>query len=270
MRTLFALFFILALPLHSAMAYSYSSYSDDKTISLYDLGVLQLAAHDLFFVDRDAEIDNENGLLDLSTLFDYGEEAIAIGGEFRNRENIMLFSGASAYGKSYNRLVSRGVSEERARAYTVRRFHADLSTSYRRAFGHSLPRPKSGDVTKTENLALRTIHDYLPGEIVRRGEIVSPIDNDLHDKTLSRSEMKQPSDPLDGEFHPVFLDIHVVIPPDIVIIVNLLEADSNFSDQFDTDFSFEHFLSELEDGEYDKNDDVMKLIESLFAKGLNI
>ena len=65
-----------------------------KQIRLLDLGVLQLAAHDLFNVDRDIEVDFENGKLDLSTLLidtktgiNFEDEDIAQGGEVRNREN---------------------------------------------------------------------------------------------------------------------------------------------------------------------------------------
>jgi len=71
-----------------------------KRVTVEDLGILQLAAHDLFNVDRANEIDFENGKLDLSTLFvdtvnhnkKFDVNTIAIGGEPRNRENIMLFT----------------------------------------------------------------------------------------------------------------------------------------------------------------------------------
>ncbi len=59
-----------------------------KQVTLEDLGILQLAAHDLFLVDRVLEMDFENGLLDLSTLFTdmktglkFSDTAIGMGGE---------------------------------------------------------------------------------------------------------------------------------------------------------------------------------------------
>ena len=48
---------------------------------------------------------------------------------------------------------------------------------------------------------------------------------------------------------------------------SLLDADSTFADQFETDFSFEFFLGEVQDGHYDQDDEVMKQIRSLIAKG---
>ena len=51
------------------------------------------------------------------------------------------------------------------------------------------------------------------------------------------------------------------------MVIDLLERDSSFAQQFNTDFTFEHFLSELEDGKYDKNDEVMKQIRKLMATG---
>jgi len=79
-----------------------------KQVTLEDLGILQLAAHDLFLVDRVLEIDFENGFLDLSTLFtdvktglEFSDAAIGMGGEQRNRENIMLFTVASELGQMY-------------------------------------------------------------------------------------------------------------------------------------------------------------------------
>ena len=98
-------------------------------ITLEELGLLQLAAHDLFNVDRGDGInantatDFENGKLDLSTLFTntvtgqpFSLTEIALGGEPRNRENIILFSVASDIGQNYvDDIMINGLSENVAR-----------------------------------------------------------------------------------------------------------------------------------------------------------
>lgn len=241
-----------------------------STISLKHLGLLQLAAHDLFNVDRETEIDAENGKLDLSTLFDHGDEYIALGGEPRNRENIILFSVARKYGIRYDRLRDRGVREKTARKIIIRQYHRDLRKAYYYAFGETMPRARSGEATMTENLALRTVHDFLPGFVTIDGESVMTVDASLHGRHLTRKELQARSDELDGVFNDVFRDVVIFIPPDTILHIDLLERDSSFADQFGTDHSFEHFLSEVEDGSFDADDDVMRHIRSLFAKGMNI
>ena len=126
-----------------------------------------------------------------------------------------------------------------------------------------------GEATMTENLALRTIHDFLPGVIKVNGEEIETLDHSLVGKHLSFLELKQLSSPLDGEFDEEFLDIVILIPPDTFLNISLLERDSSFADQFNTDHSFEHFMAELEDGSYDPGEDVTELIKELFAKGLH-
>ena len=116
---------------------------DDGTrLTLRELGLLQLAAHDFFNVDRDAEVDNENGELDLSTLLDHGYENIAIGGEPRNRENIILFSVARKYGQRYLRYIENGKTEHKAHEKMVKRYHKELEDVYEKLFDEDLPDPK--------------------------------------------------------------------------------------------------------------------------------
>ena len=243
------------------------------TISLYNLGLLQLAAHDFFNVDRQAEVDSENGKLDLSTLLDYGYDNIAIGGEDRNRENIILFSVAKRYGEIYLYYIDRGYSEEKARKKIVKLFHRELEDVYEELFREEFPEPTPGEATMTENLALRTIHDLLPGEVrtVQNGlRPTMTIDHRNVGKELTKNELKAKSAHLDGKFDPAFLNVTIIIPPNIVFTIDLLERDSSFADQFNTDHSFEYFLSELADGRYNKNDKVMYHIRNLFAKGLHL
>ena len=93
-----------------------------NTTQIINLGYLQLAAHDFFDMNRVTETDNENGKLDLSTvLFDpksgdcnfkksYKEKDgcklrdegnIALGGEFRSRENIMILTAGVEVGEKF-------------------------------------------------------------------------------------------------------------------------------------------------------------------------
>jgi len=254
---------------------------DQKRISLKDLGVLQLAAHDLFNVDRGDRMDAgtatdfENGELDLSTLFvdtttgssPFDIDTIKIGGEIRNRENIMLFSVASHLGEKYAGFIEDGDSIDDAKEKTIMKYHKMLKKTYEKTFDEKFPEKRDGDVTFTENLAFRTVHDFLPGEILLDG-ISTPVLSIPPLTPLTKAELKQPSSPLDGTFDCEFRHIEISHPGGPTIIVDLLEADSSFADQFDTKFSFEFFLEELEDGEYDKKDKVMKQIRKLIGKGL--
>jgi hypothetical protein len=257
-----------------------------KQVSLEDLGLLQLAAHDFFLVERCLDFENnpipppcqvidfENGKLDLSTLFTdmttgvpFTDGEIAMGGEPRNRENIMLFTVASSLGQNY--LDFKAIDgDESAKQQTIALYHMMLADAYDHTFDEIIPNAKQGCATMTENLALRTIHDLLPGNILINNVMTPVLDPSLHGETLTVSEMAQLSANLDGFFDPEFLNIHIIIPPDVDMIINLFVKDSTFASQFNTDFTFEYFMGEISDGFYNPDEDVMKQIRSLFAKGL--
>jgi len=55
-------------------------------ITVHDIGIFQLVDHDLYNVNRATGVDSEDERLNLSTLFDHGEENIADGGEQRKRQ----------------------------------------------------------------------------------------------------------------------------------------------------------------------------------------
>jgi len=102
------------------------------------------------------------------------------------------------------------------------------------------------------------------------GELHSFIFEVPHGSTLSNSELNQKSSVLDGLFDDEFLNIIISVPNGPTIMVNLLEADISFAKQFKTDFTFEYFLEELKDGQYNSSEDGMELIRELIAKGLDI
>ena len=255
-----------------AMTPSFADQDNKKLrVTLEDLGVLQLVAHDLFNVNRGLEVDFENGKLDLSTLFDHGDENIAIGGEFRNRENIMLFTVASEFGEIYlDFLDQKGINAKKARTMTIELYHQKIQQVYEQTFGESFPSPQEGVATMTENLALRTVHDLIPGKIKVDGKMTPVLDSSLIGKKLSDSELMQLSSQLNGKLDHELRHIDIVIDGVVVLVVDLLEADISFGDQFSTDFSFEFFLDELKDGHYDSDEEVMDQIRNLIAKGLAI
>lgn len=255
----------------------FATVDDDgnKIVSAEILGWLQLQAHDLFFVERGDRVNAntatefENGKLDLSTLLidmttgePFSDEQIANGGEMRNSENIMLFTIASNLGQKY--LEVRDAEGEEAALDTIMHIYKKwIKRTYQATFDERLPAPQDGIVTDTENLAYRTLHDLLSDQIFVDRQIVSTLDSSLAGKTLDRLELTQFGSPLDGQFDEGFL--HIEVAPGIE--VSLLDADSSFATQFKTDFSFEFFLEELEDGHYDEDDEVLKQIRSLIAKG---
>jgi len=113
-----------------------------KHVTSEDLGILQLAAHDLFNVNRCIGQpmciveDHEDGRLNLSTLFEdtvngdnFDVATIAMGGEPRNRENIMLFTVASELGEIYVDLRSNSVPEDDAKNMVVQIYLLTLKRS---------------------------------------------------------------------------------------------------------------------------------------------
>lgn len=251
------------------------------TVKLKHLGVLQVAAHDLFDVDRTTETDFENGLLDLSTLLRnmrgdgslFPDAQIELGGEFRNAENVMIFTTASELGTMYVTEKNKpGGTHAQAKAIVLAEYYDRLEEAYVAAFGEEIPEPGYGCTTMEENLALRTIHDFLPETIDLEVGGVTNIFEIPFFTVLTTDEQNSDSSPLDGEFDMAFAQDTMI--PALGITLNLLEKDQTFGEQFNIppssvlfEFEFDFFLSELENESYDADDEVMKLIRTLFAKG---
>jgi len=302
----FLLFSVAAIMFSGSFSSIPAAHALGNQITLEETGVLQLGAHDLFNVNRVTEIDIENGKLDLSTLFTdmntglpFSLSDVALGGEPRNRENILLFSVAADIGQNYVDDINNLVPENIARQNALNDYHTRFNSAYLSAFGESVPSPIFGCVTMTENLAFRTVHDFLPGKIrldtaLPNGVIdandalfltifdptlvpplglgfTPPFDNPTQNANGHTGpltfELDQLGSDLNGMFDSQFLNINIFIPPSTTIVVNLLDADKSFGVQFNTDFSFQHFLDELVDGSYDPNEDVMNEIRNLIAKG---
>jgi len=267
-------------------------------VTVGELGFLQFGAHDLFNVNRGdgssaaVATDFENGKLDLSTLFidmtspgldPFSDADIALGGEPRNRENILLFSVASAIGQIYLDEISGGATPEQARQTALDAYHAGFNSAYLSAFGEFVPNLSHGCVTMTENLAFRTVHDFLPELIDKDGNLDVPIFSILPPfvvaDALTVDELNQLSSELDGVFDEAFtLPLVIVIQPGVTIdIPSLLTADTEFAFQLNTEFPFQTtpdfpftgipgFLNELQSGSY-ASTNAMDQIRNLIAKG---
>jgi hypothetical protein len=257
-------------------------YNKGDRATLEDLGVLQLVSHDLYDVVRDGPNpgNREDRRLNLSTVLDHGEDQIATGGEPRNSENIALHTVAVKLGKMHLDLIDKGMEPEEAREQTVQVYLQMVAKAYKDTFHEPLPeaapneheQKQDGTENLTGDLAMRTVHAYVPSHIMVNGEDTPMLDRSLRGKTLSDEDMQQLSKPLDGTFDPFLRDVTIFLPqPDALpqkFTVDLLEKDSSFAEQFETDVSFEEFLHELKDGHFDKNEQVMSYIGEDMAAGL--
>jgi hypothetical protein len=275
----------------SEEAFAEKKYKNNTT-KIIHLGYLQLAAHDFFDMNRDKEKDNENGKLDLSTvLFDpkagkcdfekslkhrascslYDDSIIANGGEIRSVENIMISTASAEVGEKYLQLVEE-YGEKKAYEKTVTFYHEQIKKAYEESFDLEFPEPQDGEVTNLHNLVIRTGHDFLPAEIKFNGELTSLFAIDPLGAKLSEKEKRQPSSPVDGVFDEEFTGIDFCpVPPFFCIQVNLLEADQSFGEQFGLGAdTFDDFMAELEDGEFDETDQVSILLEEAFSRGINL
>ena len=295
-RKVFAVSIISVILLTGLVGLSEEAFADKKyknnITKIIHLGYLQLAAHDFFDMNRDKEKDNENGKLDLSTvLFNpkagkcdfekslkhrascalYDDDTIANGGEKRSVENIMISTASAEVGEKYLQFVEE-YGEEKAYEKAVTFYHEQIKKAYEESFDLEFPEPQDGEVTNLHNLALRSGHDFLPAEIKFNGKETSIFAIDPLGEKLSEKEKRQPSSPVDGEFDEEFLGIDFCpVPPFFCINVNLLEADQSFGEQFELGpDTFDEFMASLEDGEFDKTDQVSILLDEAFGIGINL
>jgi hypothetical protein len=251
---------------------TYSKYHAQR-ITLGDLGLLQVAAHDLYNVNRTSGIDTEDEKFNLSTLFNYGEENIANGGEVRNSENVVTHTVAVKIAKYYFKQLDSGLDVDEAKEKTVEHYLQKLAKAYQRTFNEKFPQPVAEEEVEEGNrlngdLALRTLHAFLPATITVNGKQVSILDPSLLTTRLSKEELQQLSRPLDDSFDPVFLNMPVGVDENgNPITINLLEKDRSFGEQFGTDYTFDELMADLADGRYNKHDTVMELLREEFAEG---
>jgi len=244
-----------------------------RTTSLEALGVLQVAAHDLYNFDRPNAIENEDGKLNLSTLLEmktagciafdtcmaFSDGEISDGGEARNSDSILIFTAASELGEKYLDLRAKH-GEDIAYDKILEIYHKKVKIAFQQTFNQPFPALQDGDVTNNHNLALRSVHDFLPDTVKFNGDQVSVLNPILVGEKLSKSEFKQRSLPLDGQF----VDLWNGSP------IPLLFLDQTFGfDHTDNEFTFDEFMVQTSDGRYDSGEDVTDLIIQQFAKGMN-
>jgi len=311
-RKVFAVSIISVILLSTGLVgLSNEAFADKKgktnTTKIIHLGYLQLAAHDLFNMNRDTEIDSENGLLDLSTvLFNphgeicnyedslnneefgaitcslYTDEEIANGGEIRSSENIMISTAGAEVGEKYLKYVNT-LGAEKAYDKILEFYYTQLKKAYEESFHLEFPEPQIKEINNLHNLAVRTGHDLLPAKIMYDGCLFPDEEGlcslfiiDPLGKKLSKLEQRQQSSPVDGTLEDEFLGIKFCpIDPVFCIEVDLLEADQSFGKQFkdkDLDLdknTFDEFLLELSDGSFDETDRVSMLLDEAFAQRLS-
>jgi len=255
-----------------------------KTTSLEALGILQVAAHDLYHFDRGAAIENEDGKLNLSTLLEiktadctafvdclsFSKDDIRDGGEERNSDSILIFTVASELGEKYLELKDEH-GEEIAYEKILKIYHKKVKIAFQQTFHHPFPAPQAGTLDNNHNLALRSGHDFLPGMVKFNGEQVSIFNPILVGEKFSKSELKQRSSSLDGQFDDSW---NGCVPPILTTsctmgTIPLLFLDQTFG-TIHTTFDFDDFMEQTSDGRYDSDEKVTQLLIEQFARGINL
>ena len=203
-------------------------------VLLKDIGIVGLMSHDIFAWDRKAEVNTENGRLDLSTIFDYDNGSRwNKGGNPKNAENSPVYTITMKLVRFYkNELKTH--SHEVARQKTVALFHEMVKESYQRLSGFSFPTIAVDEaVTNSEQAALRGMHDILPGRVKLfnrpfKKELV--ITNAFKAKfKLNEEELNQEIKNFDGDYDEEYKNIKI---PFTKIVVNLKEVDRKFIEKF--------------------------------------
>ncbi len=261
-------------------------YAEEKgrTTSLEALGILQIAAHDLYNFDRPTATENEDGKLNLSTLLEnktagctaflnctsFSDVVISNGGEARNSDSILIFTVASELGEKYLELKDKH-GEEIAYEKILEIYHKKVKIAFQQTFNQPFPAPQAGTLDNNHNLALRSGHDFLPGMVKFNGTLVSVIDTILDEEKFSKSELKQRTSPLDGQFDDLWNGCVDENVPDSCTeeTIPLLFLDQTFG-IIHTTSDFDEFMEQTSDGRYDSNEKVTQLLIEQFARGINL
>jgi len=260
-----------------------------RTTSLEALGILQVAAHDLYHFDRPTSTENEDFKLNLSTLLEiktdtctafdgsctpFDADEIRNGGEARNSDSITIFTAASELGEKYLELrVKHGPDIAYDKILEI--YHKKVKIAFQQTFNQPFPASQAGlTIGNNHNSALRSVHDFLPDFVKFNGDQVSVLDEILIGEKLSKSEFKRRSLPLDGQFADTWKGCITLVPfpfppsctPDTV---PLLFLDQTFALTHSTT-NFDEFMEQTSDGRYDSNEEVTQLIIEQFASGMSL
>lgn len=213
---------------------------------LRDIGVVGLMSHDIFAWDHKAEVNTENGRLDLSTIFDWENGTRwEKGGNPKNGENAPVYTITMQLVKFYKNELKTN-SPEVARQKTVVHFQGMIKESFERLSGLTFPHEGvNGKVTNTEQAALRGLHDILPGRVKLfnrplRKEL--KVTNAFNAKfKLNEEELNQELKDFDGDYDDEYKNIKI---PFTKVVINLKEVDRKFIEKF-SDLKQEEMLLEL-------------------------
>ena len=208
--------------------------SAQSEVLLKDIGVMGLASHDLFTWNKETKENDENGRLDLSTIFDY-ENGVRWeeGGNKKNSENAPVYTVTMGLVKKYKELRAFGRDPGSARFELVKIFHDMVAESFERLTGLDFPIVGvKSNVTNTEQAVMRALHDILPGKVKAFGrtknlggkrEIIT-ITYIWNAKILLNSkEMNQEIPYFNGDYDSEYLSIWVPFK-----YINLKEIDAAF------------------------------------------
>jgi len=215
-------------------------------VLLKDIGIVGLMSHDIFAWDRKAEVNTENGRLDLSTIFDYDNGSRwKKGGNPKNSENSPVYTITMKLVRYYKNELKTS-SPIIARQKTVALFHEMVKDSYQRLSGFSFPTTARDEaVTNSEQAALRGMHDILPGRVKLFGRPLMKellVTNAFLAKLkLNEEELNQEIKYFDGDYDEEYKNIKI---PFTKVVVNLKEVDRKFIEKF-SDLKQKDMLSDL-------------------------
>lgn len=201
---------------------------------LRDIGVVGLMSHDIFAWDSKAEVNTENGRLDLSTIFDYdGGSRWKKGGNPKNAENSPVYTITMQLVDHYKSEL-KTLTPFEARKSTVALFHKMIKESFERLSGLRFPSEgKDEMVTNTEQAALRAMHDILPGRAKLYGRAFRKdfkLTNVLNAKLkLNEKELNQELKDFNGDYDEEYKNIKI---PFTKVVINLKEVDRKFIEKF--------------------------------------
>lgn len=206
-------------------------------VLLKDIGVIGLASHDIFTWDHKAEVNNEDGRLNLSTIFDYDNGSrLSKGGNPKNSENAPVYTITMNLVDFYKQQLKITHNKANARHDTIKLFRQMVKESYERMSGSSFPtKCKNKKVTNVEQAVLRAMHDILPGRVKLYRGIIFPfkelkLTNAFTAKIrLNEKELLQPLKPFNGDYDQEYKNIKI---PFAGITLNLKEIDGKFIEKF--------------------------------------
>lgn len=225
------------------------SSSVSAQVLLKDIGVMGLASHDLFTWNKETKTNEENGRLDLSTIFDYENGSRwEEGGNKKNAENAPVYTVTMYLVSEFKKYSARGANFETARKLIVKKFHSMVKESFQRLTGLTFPTIGIKDsVTNTEQAVMRALHDILPGKIKafnrkrfgQKRDIIT-ITNIWNAKILlNQKEMNQKIGYFNGDYDPQYLKIWVPFK-----YINLKEIDAAYISEFSS-YNQSEMLEEL-------------------------